>query len=130
MGHGTRAGFRRPFETWNPLTGCTKISPGCKHCYAERISLRLQAIGAPKYSNGFALTLHEDTLDVPLRWKRPRMIFVNSMSDVFHKDVPEDYIHRIFQVMARAERHLFMIFTKRAERLEEISPRLGWASNV
>ena len=88
--------------TWNPLTGCTKISPGCKHCYAERMSLRLQAMGQANYANGFDLTLHEHMLEVPLRWKKPRLVFVNSMSDLFHKDVPEEFILRVFDVMRRA----------------------------
>jgi protein gp37 len=88
--------------TWNPLTGCTKISPGCKHCYAERLSARLKAMGNPNYSNGFALTLHEHVLELPLTWKNPRTIFVNSMSDLFHRDVPEEFIQSAFNTMKRA----------------------------
>src|SRR6266487_2439393 len=88
--------------TWNPLTGCDKVSPGCKHCYAERMALRLYAMGQPHYRNKFKLTLHEDALEIPLRWKRPHTIFVNSMSDLFHKDVPTDFICRAFDVMRRA----------------------------
>jgi protein gp37 len=88
--------------TWNPVTGCTKVSPGCTHCYAERLAGRLQAMGNPRYRQGFALTLHEDQLDLPLRWKQPRGIFVNSMSDLFHAEVPADFIARTFAVMARA----------------------------
>lgn len=117
-------------STWNPLTGCTKISPGCKHCYALRMALRLQAMGQPHYANGFKLTLHEDSLELPLRWKKPQTIFVNSMSDLFHEDVPLDFIHRMFQVMRRAHWHRFQILTKRAERLAELSPRLDWPDNV
>src|SRR5687767_10469775 len=85
--------------TWNPLTGCTKVSPGCKHCYAERMSRRLQAMGAAKYADGFRLALHEDALDLPLRWSKPRLIFVNSMSDLFHEQVPIEFVQRVFAVM-------------------------------
>ena len=81
-------------STWNPLTGCTKISPGCKHCYAERMAMRLQAMGQPNYANGFELTLHEDALELPLAWKKPQIIFVNSMSDLFHEDVPVEFIQQ------------------------------------
>src|SRR5207247_1680571 len=102
--------------TWNPVTGCTKISPGCKNCYAERLALRLQAMGNPRYRSGFDLTLHEDQLDLPLRWRQPRRIFVNSMSDLFHDDVPEIFIARAFEVMAHAHWHVFQVLTKRAER--------------
>src|SRR3954451_12834104 len=93
--------------TWNPLTGCTKISPGCKHCYAERMSLRLRAMGQANYANGFDLTLQEHMLELPLRWKKPQSIFVNSMSDLFHHDVPLAYIQRVFEVMRRADWHRF-----------------------
>jgi len=116
--------------TWNPVTGCTKISPGCKHCYAERMADRLQAMGQQNYRNGFQLTLQPHMLELPLRWKKPQTIFVNSMSDLFHKDVPLDYIHKVFEVMRRASRHRFQVLTKRAERLLELSPRLDWASNI
>lgn len=116
--------------TWNPLTGCTKISPGCKHCYAERMSLRLQAMDQPNYVNGFRLTLHEHMLKVPLHWRKPRFVFVNSMSDLFHKDVPEDYIHRVFDVMRRASWHVFQVLTKRSERLLKLSPKIDWPDNV
>ena len=117
-------------STWNPLTGCTKISPGCKHCYAERMAFRLQAMGQPHYANGFKLSLHENALELPLRWKRPQTIFVNSMSDLFHKDVPLTFILQMFDVMCRAHWHRFQILTKRADRLSEISPRLPWKSNI
>ena len=103
--------------TWGPVTGCTKVSPGCDHCYAERLSRRLQAMGNPKYANGFALTLHDDTLDLPLRWKRPKRVFVNSMSDLFHVDVPDEYISRVFDTMARCPQHVFQILTKRSGRM-------------
>src|SRR5690349_13552906 len=112
--------------SWNPLTGCTKISPGCTRCYAERMSGRLKLMGQRNYTNGFELTLHEHALDTPLHWRKPRKIFVNSMSDLYHKDVPEDFIRRVFDVMACANWHQFQILTKRADRLEELSPRLPW----
>jgi protein gp37 len=117
-------------STWNPLTGCTKISPGCKHCYAERMALRLQAMGQPNYETGFKLALHENALEKPLEWKKPQLIFVNSMSDLFHKDVPLEFILRIIDVMRRAEWHTFQVLTKRAERLEELNPQISWPENV
>jgi protein gp37 len=116
--------------TWNPLTGCTKISPGCKHCYAERMSLRLQAMGQANYANGFRLALHEQMLEVPLRWRRPRLVFVNSMSDLFHKGAPEDFIIRVFDVMRRAWWHVFQVLTKRSDRLLNLSPKIDWPENV
>jgi protein gp37 len=117
-------------STWNPLTGCTKVSPGCKHCYAERMARRLQAMGQPNYANGFKLTLHENTLELPPQWKKPQTIFVNSMSDLFHKDVPLAFVERVFDVMRRASWHQFQVLTKRSERLAELSPRLVWAPNI
>jgi len=116
--------------TWNPLTGCTKISPGCKHCYAERMSLRLQAMGQSNYANGFKMTLHEHMLEVPLRWRKPRLVFVNSMSDLFHNDSPEDFIQRVFDVMRRASWHVFQVLTKRSDRLLNLSPKIDWPDNV
>ncbi|MGI8735448.1 MAG: DUF5131 family protein [Pyrinomonadaceae bacterium] len=116
--------------TWNPLSGCTKISPGCKNCYAERMALRLQAMGQRNYVNGFRLALHEDALELPLRWKRPQTIFVNSMSDIFHADVPLEFIARAFHVMQCAHWHRFQVLTKRAERLEELSAQLVWPDNI
>ncbi|MCA9583027.1 MAG: phage Gp37/Gp68 family protein, partial [Myxococcales bacterium] len=117
-------------STWNPVTGCTKVSPGCKHCYAERMSKRLHAMGQPNYANGFALTLQPQMLELPLRWKRPQTIFVNSMSDLFHKDVPEEYIDRVFRVMAEAHWHRFQVLTKRSERLAALGQALPWAPNI
>ena len=117
-------------STWNPVTGCTKISPGCDHCYAERLSLRLQAMGQPNYAKGFALTLQPQALELPLRWKTPQVIFVNSMSDLFHKDVPLEFIQRAFDVMKRAHWHRFQILTKRSVRLESISSKLDWQPNI
>ena len=116
--------------TWNPVTGCTKVSPGCKHCYAERLAKRLQAMGNPRYRNGFAVTLHPDQLDLPLRWNSPRRIFVNSMSDLYHERVPEEFILRAFDVMVKAEQHVFQILTKRSGRLAKLAPRLPWPPNV
>jgi len=117
-------------STWNPLTGCNKVSPGCKHCYAERMAKRLQAMGQEKYRNGFRLTLHPDTLEDPLRWKQPQMIFVNSMSDLFHQDVPLEFIQQVFDVIRRADWHTFQVLTKRAERLSKLDPQLNWPENL
>lgn len=117
-------------STWNPITGCTKISPGCKHCYAERMALRLQAMGQPNYTNGFELTMHEHMLELPLRWKKPQMIFVNSMSDLFHEEVPPAFIQKVFDVMRRASWHTFQILTKRSARLLELNPEIDWPANV
>lgn len=117
-------------STWNPVTGCTKISAGCKNCYAERMARRLKAAGSPNYANGFRVTLHEHAREIPLRWKKPRAIFVNSMSDLFHKDVPFDFISRIFDVMRRASHHRFQILTKRSERLLQLNSKLTWPENV
>ncbi len=116
--------------TWNPLTGCTKISPGCKHCYAERIALRLQAMGQPNYSKGFELAIHEQALYLPLRWKKPQTIFVNSMSDLFHEEVPVEFIQRVFDVMRRAYWHRFQILTKRSDHLLSLSPLLPWMPHI
>ena len=116
--------------TWNPVTGCTKISPGCKHCYAERMAYRLKAMGQRNYANGFELTLHEHMLEKPLSWRKPQLIFVNSMSDLFHDAVPVPFIQRAFDVMRRATWHQFQVLTKRAERLLELSTELDWSDNV
>lgn len=116
--------------TWNPLTGCTKVSPGCKYCYAERMAKRLQRMGQPNYVNGFRLTLHERTLELPLQWKRPQTIFVNSMSDLFHKDVPDEFILRVFDVMCRAHWHRYQILTKRPERLLAMDSQLPWQPHI
>jgi len=117
-------------STWNPLTGCTKISPGCKHCYAERMALRLQAMRQANYANGFDLTLHENALQLPLKWKKPQTIFVNSMSDLFHNAVPVDFIFKTFDVMRRADWHNFQVLTKRSQRLLELAPQLSWKPNI
>jgi protein gp37 len=117
-------------STWNPVTGCTKLSPGCKHCYAERMAKRLQAMGQKNYRGGFNLTLQPHMLELPLRWRKPQTIFVNSMSDLFHKSVPQAYIERVFEVMRRATQHRFQVLTKRAERLAELDRVLTWAPNI
>jgi len=116
--------------TWNPFTGCTHISPGCKYCYADRLSHRLQAMGQEKYKNGFALTVHPDTFNDPLHWKKPKRIFVNSMSDMFHEGIPLDAIRSVFDVMRRAYWHQFQILTKRSERLLELSAQFDWTRNI
>jgi protein gp37 len=116
--------------TWNPVTGCTKVSPGCLNCYAERMAKRLRAMGQPNYRHGFQLTPHPHMLDLPLHWRQPRMIFVNSMSDLFHEDVPRDFILQVFAVMQRASQHCFQVLTKRSERLAQLSPQLPWPDNV
>jgi len=127
---GDKSAIEWTDATWNPVTGCTKISPGCKHCYAERLALRLKAMGNPRYRNGFTVTLHPDQLRLPLRWRQPRRIFVNSMSDLFHESIPDDYIRRVFEVMEEAHWHIFQILTKRAERLASICGELPWPSNI
>ncbi|MFQ5793195.1 MAG: DUF5131 family protein [Acidobacteriota bacterium] len=116
--------------TWNPVTGCTKISPGCKNCYAERLALRLQAMGNPRYRAGFRVTLHYDEIDLPLRWRQPKRVFVNSMSDLFHEAVPESFVREVFNVMAKASWHTFQVLTKRADRLRELAPTLKWVPNI
>lgn len=116
--------------TWNPVTGCTKISPGCKNCYAHRMAQRLHAMGQARYRNNFAVTLQPDLLDQPLRWSQPRKKFVNSMSDLFHDDVPLDFIQAVFEVMGKAHWHTFQILTKRSERLVELAPKLSWPANI
>lgn len=116
--------------TWNPVTGCTKISEGCRNCYAARMAKRLHAMGNPRYENEFNVTLHHDLIALPLSWKQPRRIFVNSMSDLFHKDVPFDFIKSVFDTMAKAHWHTFQILTKRSDRLLELSPQLPWAPNI
>jgi protein gp37 len=127
---GAKSSIEWAESTWNPVTGCTKISPGCDHCYAERLALRLQAMGQPNYADGFRLTVQEHMLELPLRWKLPQVIFVNSMSDLFHKDVPTEYIQRVFDVMRRASQHRFQVLTKRSQRLARLSSRLSWQPNI
>lgn len=116
--------------TWNPVTGCSKISAGCKNCYAERMSIRLRAMGSARYRNGFKLTLHEDLLDTPKAWRKPRLIFVNSMSDLFHKDVPASFIRRAFKTMNECPQHTFQILTKRSGRLKSLANTVTWTPNI
>ncbi len=116
--------------TWNPVTGCTKVSPGCQHCYAERMAKRLKAMGQPKYANEFKLTIHPAYLDQPLGWKKPRMVFVNSMSDLFHEEVSLPFILKVFDVMRQASQHTFQVLTKRSRRLLELEPEIDWPENV
>ena len=117
-------------STWNPVTGCTKISPGCKNCYAERMAKRLQAMGQINYATGFELAMHPKSLELPLLWKKPQTIFVNSMSDLFLEQVPTEFITQVFDVMRRAHWHTFQVLTKRSARLAELSPMLAWTPNI
>lgn len=116
--------------TWNPTTGCTKISAGCKHCYAEVMTRRLQAMGVDKYSNGFKLALHPEALEIPYAWKSPKVVFVNSMSDLFHEKVPLSFIQKVFDVMNDNPQHVFQVLTKRSERLLEYHEHLHWGHNI
>ena len=116
--------------SWNPVTGCTKVSSGCAHCYAERMAKRLHGMGQPNYRNGFQLTLQPQMLEIPLQWRRPRRVFVNSMSDLFHEDVPVRFIHRVFRTMHRANWHQYQVLTKRAERLLALDSKLQWQPHV
>jgi protein gp37 len=117
-------------STWNPVTGCTKLSTGCLNCYAERMARRLQAMGQARYANGFSVTMHEDSLLLPLNWRKPRTVFVNSMSDLFHADVPDEFILKVFRTMAEASRHNFHALTKRSERLRKLDPAIEWRDNI
>ena len=116
--------------TWNPVTGCNKVSPGCQRCYAERLAGRLQRMGNPKYSEGFAVTLHPDTLELPLHWRKPRTIFVNSMSDLFHDKVPDEFVRQVFDVMECAHWHCYQVLTKRPERAVSMNSQLPWPEQV
>jgi protein gp37 len=116
--------------TWNPTTGCNKISAGCKHCYAEVMTRRLEAMGIEKYKEGFKVRVHEDALDVPYSWKKSKVVFVNSMSDLFHDEVPFEFIKKVFEVMNNTPQHTYQVLTKRAERLYELHHRLNWTPNI
>lgn len=116
--------------TWNPTTGCNKISTGCKFCYAEIMSRRLKAMGQEKYKDGFKVRIHEDQLNIPYTWKHAKIVFVNSMSDLFHKDIPLDFIKKVFAVMNKNPQHVFQVLTKRAERLLEVHKELKWSHNI
>ena len=117
-------------STWNPVTGCTKISTGCQNCYAERMARRLQAMGHPNYANGFKVTLQPHMLELPLRWGKTQSIFVNSMSDLFHQDVPMAYIKKVFDIMRDAHWHRFQVLTKRSDRLANLAASLIWSPNI
>lgn len=116
--------------SWNPTTGCTKISAGCRFCYAEVMARRLQAMGNNKYANGFKLTLHPDTLTIPYQWKKPKFIFVNSMSDLFHEGIPLSYFKKVFKVMNDNSHHVFQVLTKRADRIAELNDEVKWTPNI
>ena len=116
--------------TWNPVTGCNKVSQGCKHCYADRLAHRLKAMGNPRYAQGFEVTLHHDLVRLPLAWKKPKRIFVNSMSDLFHEEVPLEFVRSLFETMEEAHWHTFQILTKRADRLLTLSSFLPWPKNI
>jgi Bacteriophage protein gp37 len=117
-------------ETWNPVTGCTKFSAGCANCYALTFARRLKAMGNPRYSNGFNVTIHNDLFLKPYEWKKPKLVFVNSMSDLFHEDVPDEVILKLFDIMNQNTIHTFQILTKRANRLAELSNQINWTSNI
>ena len=117
-------------STWNPVTGCDKISPGCKFCYAERMAKRLKAMGSANYENGFNLALHDHVVQLPLTWKKPQTIFVNSMSDLFHKNVPLEFVQRIFEIMNKAYWHKFQVLTKRSDILLKYNSNLNWTENI
>lgn len=117
-------------STWNPITGCDRVSPGCEHCYAERMAKRLKAMGVKKYRRGFKVTIHKDVLCDPLKWKKSQLIFVNSMSDLFHKDVPFEFVQQIFEVMRQCPHHIFQILTKRSKQLKRKAKLIDWPDNV
>ena len=117
-------------STWNPVTGCDKISPGCKNCYAARLAPRLKAMGNPRYADGFNVTLHHDLVPLPTKWKKPKKIFVNSMSDLFHAEVPLDFIQSVFSTIVSADHHTFQVLTKRPERALELAGKLDWPVNL
>jgi len=126
----THSGIEWTDSTWNPVTGCTKISHGCKNCYAERMTKRLQGAGIRKYENGFRATVHPDTLREPARWKKPRMVFVNSMSDLFHSNVPTEFILSVFHSMNESPQHVFQVLTKRPNRVAKMNGKLLWTPNI
>ncbi len=122
--------MKRTHCSWNPVTGCTKRSAGCDHCYAEVMALRFQKTGMAKYANGFRLTLHHDVVEQPLHWRKPRSVFTCSMADLFHEDIPFEFLQKMFSVIERSERHHFLALTKRSNRLAELAPRLPWPKNL
>ncbi|MGE7687084.1 DUF5131 family protein [Peribacillus simplex] len=116
--------------TWNPVTGCNKVSDGCKHCYAERMAKRLHAMGNPRYENEFNVTLHHDLIDAPKKWIKPKKIFVNSMSDLFHEKIPSEFIQQVFKTMNETPQHSYQVLTKRPERAVDLSDRLSFTPNI
>ncbi|KGR89055.1 hypothetical protein CD30_17750 [Ureibacillus massiliensis 4400831 = CIP 108448 = CCUG 49529] len=116
--------------TWNPVTGCNKVSDGCKHCYAERMAKRLHAMGNPRYENGFNVTLHYDLIDVPRKWIKPRKVFVNSMSDLFHEKIPTEFIQKVFRTMNETPQHTYQVLTKRPKRILDLSSQLNFTPNI
>ena len=116
--------------TWNPTTGCNKVSAGCKNCYAEIFARRLKAMGSDKYRNGFRLTVHPDVIKEPYSWKKPRKVFVNSMSDLFHEKIPLPFLKKVFDVMNDTPQHVYQVLTKRSERLVEIADNFEWTNNI
>ena len=126
----TRSSIEWTDMTWNPVTGCTKVSSGCRNCYAERMAHRLQAMGQERYSRGFELTLHWDLVDLPYSWAKPRRVFINSMSDLFHPEVPDEFIHAVFKTMSECPSHEFQLLTKRSERLRRMADSLPWTLNI
>ena len=127
---GTYSNIEWTEVTWNPVTGCRKLSQGCKHCYAERMAQRLLAMGSARYAQGFEPTLHWDLVDQPRRWKKPRTVFVNSMSDLFQDEVPLAFIQAVFATMLATPQHTYQVLTKRSERLRDLAPQLPWPANV
>lgn len=127
---GMKSAIEWTESTWNPVTGCTKISAGCANCYAARMTVRLQAMGQANYAKGFKVATHDHSLELPLKWKNPQVIFVNSMSDLFHKDVPLAFIKKVFSVMNLADWHQYQVLTKRSERLLDLDKHLTWADNI
>ncbi|MDP9350009.1 MAG: phage Gp37/Gp68 family protein, partial [Chloroflexota bacterium] len=125
-----KSGIEWTDATWNPVTGCTQVSPGCDHCYALTFAERFRSVPGHPYEQGFDLKLWPQRLELPLRWKRPRRVFVNSMSDLFHRDVSDEYVAAVFDVMVRADQHIFQVLTKRSTRLAKLAPMLPWPSNV
>jgi len=127
---GAKSAIEWTEATWNPVTGCTKVSDGCLHCYAERMALRLRGMGNANYARGFRVTLHNHALSLPFKWKKPQMVFVNSMSDLFHEEVPLDFIQKVFAIMREADWHTYQVLTKRSDRLLELDSRISWPPHV
>ncbi len=127
---GDKSAIEWTDATWNPVTGCTQVSPGCDHCYALTFAERFRGVPGHPYEQGFDLKLWPERLELPLKWRRPRRIFVNSMSDLFHRDVPDEYIHRVFETMVKADWHIFQVLTKRSARLKRLGPTLPWRPHI